>query len=116
MKGMELVIKIPKKVYDDVVMGKVLQNQATIQSAFEKGVALPEKHGPLIDIENIDEIELEDSLHYLNWYGTQNHDWVEFPCLKEENDCGDCTIWAPILIEANSGGENEEENIPEGTL
>ena len=90
---MQIVIKIDKGIAHHIIYGRndvprntVRSFQATIADAIKNGVILPEGHGDLIDISNIDVIELEDSTHIIK---------------HEKGDEVDVYISAPIIIEAD---------------
>lgn len=61
-----------------------------ILEAVNSGIVLPKGHGDLIDISNIDVIELEDSVHFIQ---------------HKKGDEVDVYISAPIIIEADRSEE-----------
>ena len=89
---MRVVIEIPDEEY------KVIKKYADIAPnkthplamSIINGTVLPEKHGDLIDINDIQEITLEDSLHIMTY---KKGNGVEYE------------IDAPTILEAREDGE-----------
>jgi hypothetical protein len=80
---MQIVIDIPEVFYEYC---KAQDDAIEIQLAVKNGIPLPKGHGDLIDISNIDVIELEDSVHFIQ---------------HKKGDEVDVYISAPIIIKAD---------------
>ena len=89
---MQIVIDIDESLLDGIKSDnfdfarQVVKNfQGTIASAIANGTVLP-KHGRLIDVDNIQEIELEDSLTVLTHKKGDEVDWhIDAPTILEAN-------------------------------
>ena len=66
MTDIELVIKIPKEMYD-IACNYPEMVLAGYSQCIKNGIVLPKGHGDLIDKSKIKTVELEDSLYYLQW-------------------------------------------------
>lgn len=88
MSNVEVVIKIPKEMWEQVEKGYV---PLGISKYLKNGVTIPKGHGDLIDVNDIKVIELEDSLHIIR---------------HEKGDEIDVYIEAPTVIKADI--QNEE--------
>ena len=88
MADIELVIKIPEKVYNALTHTEFDANLVVdeMRKAIVQGTPLPKGHGRLIDADDIRVIELEDSLHIIR---------------HEKGDEIDVYIDAPTIIEAD---------------
>ena len=92
---MRMVIDIPEDKYKEICSGNFETDgyfKMNLRDAFINGTPLPKGHGNLIDINNINEITLEDSLHYMS---------------HEKGDEVEWYIDAPIIVKADKGGEQE---------
>lgn len=86
---MKIVIKIPEDTYKMACSGyPSKEGLVELFSAIESGTPLPKGHGDLIDINNINEITLADSLYIMS---------------HEKGDEVDWYIDSPIIIEADKG-------------
>ena len=84
---MQIVIELSKEELDDIKNNDYIDNTYyTMFDAITNGVVLPKGHGKLIDINNINVIELEDSLHIIR---------------HEKGDDVDVYIDAPTVVEAD---------------
>ncbi len=86
MADRELVIKIPEEKYNYVKKQVAEGIDNPLKVYITNGIPLPKGHGNLIDINNIDVIELEDSTHFIR---------------HTKGDEVDVYISAPIIIEAD---------------
>ena len=87
MSDIELVIKIPKEMYEQIINENGIDTMLIpYKGIIKNGTPLPKGHGRLIDADDIDVIELEDSLHFIH------HD---------KGDDVDVYIDAPTIIEAD---------------
>ena len=96
MDKIEVVIKIPQKVYEDCIMipSDIKGWKDEISKAFKNGTVLPERHGRLIDADAFNE-EL-DNLDYDTYNDYSNtFDWIEE---------------APTIIKADEEKTEEVEN------
>ena len=88
---MQIVIEIPEAEY---IATKVLVQSHNIGSANDRvianGTPLPEHHGDLIDKDAIQEIMIDDGLHFIIW--------------RKGLDM-ECKINAPTIIPATKEGE-----------
>lgn len=91
---MEIVIKIPDKLYETIISDKYGVHQGCIYDIIRDGTPLPKGHGRLIDVDDIRVIELEDSLHIIR---------------HEKGDEVDVYIDAPTIIEADKAESEDKE-------
>lgn len=94
---MQIVINVPDKTYEYYVK---LANKSDEQlSAYERlilnGIPLPKGHGRLIDVDNIQEITLEDSLTVLT---------------HKKGDDINCYIDSPTVLEADKAGDIDDRS------
>jgi hypothetical protein len=101
MEDVELVIKIPEKLYKHIMSMQLYitgrrngkTSLAIIFAVIKNGIPLPKGHGRLIDADDIRVIELEDSVHIIR---------------HEKGDEVDVYISAPTIIEADREVEEPE--------
>ena len=82
---MQIVIDIPEEAYKQIMEFGFLENThgKICYKAIKNGTVLPE-HGRLIDIDNIQEIQLEDSLTLLTHKKGDEVDWhIDAPTILE---------------------------------
>ena len=91
---MKLVIDIPEKDYETILNSGFVPYECDIVYAIINGTPLPKGHGRLIDADALYE---SSRLCHTEEDGTACVEW------REIND-------APTIIEADGGGENEEEH------
>jgi len=89
MADIELVVKIPEEMWERIKDGYV---PLGISKYLQNGTPLPKGHGSLVDVDNIQFIQLEDSLTVLTHAKGDEVDWY---------------IEAPTIIEADKA-ESEE--------
>ena len=89
---MQIVINISKKLYDRYKEKDHIKrcDIDEFEKALDSCIILPKGHGNLIDINNIDVIELEESVHFIQ---------------HRKGDEVDVYISAPIIIEADKSEE-----------
>ncbi len=94
MADIELVVKIPEKCYENLLKNYRFSNEEIpiVSLAIATGTPLPKGHGRLIDADDIRVIELEDSLHFMQY---------------KKGDETDVYIDAPTIIEADKA-ESED--------
>lgn len=88
---MQIVIDIDDDIAHGIIDGQndeprniVRSYQATIADAIKNGVPLPKGHGRLIDEDDIKEIELEDSLHFIHHEkGDEVEVYIDAPTILE---------------------------------
>ena len=84
---MQIVIEIPKYVIDDMKECGFIpeEDNEELCKAIDNGTVLP-KHGRLIDVDNIQEIQLEDSLTVLTHKKGDEVGWyIDAPTILEAN-------------------------------
>lgn len=99
MANVELVIKIPEEIYEDI-MAHNRESREDGKSAYyfegliQNGIPLPKGHGRIVDIGKIDEdrIESDNPIIYL----TVNGEYIEAVSLDYLNNL-------PTIIEADKG-------------
>ena len=87
---MQLIVEISEDTFFDL---KKKQNRTEVDNAVLNGTPLPKGHGRLIDADDIRVIELEDSLHFMQY---------------KKGDETDVYIDAPTIIEADKESEDKE--------
>ena len=91
MADIELVVKIPEEMWERIKDGYV---PLGISKYLQNGTPLPKGHGDLIDVDNIQYIQLEDSLTVLTHTKGDEVDWY---------------IEAPTIIEADKAESEDKE-------
>lgn len=80
---MQIVIEIDEELYEEV---KGYHELTECELAIFNGTVLP-KHGRLIDVDNIQEIQLEDSLTVLTHKKGDEVDWhIDAPTILEGSE------------------------------
>lgn len=95
MEEVELVIKLPKELYETYKGRPPMLGDAgmdMIAQSIANGTPLPKGHGDLIDKSKIKAVELEDSLHSMHW---------------EQGNEIDLKIEADAIIEADKEKRND---------
>lgn len=85
----EVVIKIPEKMYEDAKNGKDTGESWYITQVIKQGTPLPKGHGRLIDADKLDTRERGNN--------SQRTMWWNIECIVED---------APTIIEADKESDN----------
>lgn len=100
MTDIELVIRISKDIYQDIIENGLIydEDNEEVTDVIKNGTPLPKGHGRLKDIDKIE------------WYGCT----TAFDCPHKNRECKDCDRAEcsktqvddiPIIIEADKEGE-----------
>ena len=65
---MQVIIDISEHAYNSIVSAGYLSCGFNVIKAVKEGIVLPEEHGDIVDTSKIKSIELEDSLHIIEWH------------------------------------------------
>ena len=84
----QVVIEMSDYAYKAMIGLGYVASDFNMISAIRNGIVLPEQHGDLIDINDIQEITLEDSLHIMTY--------------RKDGEV-DCEIDAHTILEATGG-------------
>ena len=89
---MKIVINIPEELYKKISLNNPPYGEDfPLYYAVRNGTPLPKGHGDLIDINNINEITLEDSLHYMSHKKGDEVEWyIDAPIIVEADTTRDC--------------------------
>lgn len=104
MKEVELVIKIPEKIYESVMDGTYC---GTLYQELKNGTILPKGHGRLGDLDKLEK-EIDGGIKA----GLMIEGYENYSNIKDVDDCLECVKYAPTIIEADK--EYEDEIITRG--
>ena len=93
MKEVELVIKIPEKIYESVMDGTYC---GTLYQELKNGTLLPKEHGRLGDLDALEE-EMEGGINA----GLMIDGYEDYSHINDTEDCLECVKYADALIKAN---------------
>lgn len=109
MADIELVIKIPEKVYNALTRTEFDANLVVneMKKSIAAGIPLPKRHGDLIDRSKL-VVELECGIRA----GNYEEGYEEYAHINSMDDCIDAVQYADTVVEADEfcSGNLEEDN------
>lgn len=104
MADIELVIKIPEKIYESVMDGTYC---GTLYQELKNGTPLPKGHGRIGDLDKLEK-EIDGGIKA----GLMIEGYENYSNINDVDDCLEYVKYAPTIIEADK--EYEDEIITRG--
>lgn len=104
MADIELVIKIPKDIYERCQNYELHCGEAEVlEGSVANGTPLPTGHGRLIDADKL-KVELECGIRA----GNYEEGYEEYAHINDMDDCVDAVTYADTIVEADKAEGSEE--------
>ena len=104
MADIELVIKIPDKIYETIKSDKYGVHQGRIYDIIRNGKVIPKEHGRLGDL---DELE-RDMVNGIR-SGNYEEGYEKYAHINSMDDCVDAVKYADTIIEADKVERSDKE-------